>query len=122
MATETKSRFAEILEEVKELTERDKLRWQETPDENRFIVVLQSGSLEIAQVVQEDDRKEEAVSYEAMLFNSRGNPVETINEAALADTQPDLLPKLFRLVRSKVRNTDEVLNRVLQELNSMSRR
>jgi hypothetical protein len=110
-----------MLEKVRELTDQDRISWNETASHERFNAVLGTGCVEVERrVLWDENENEELIMYEATLLNRSGNVVENMVDRTRRDSETGLLPDLFRLARRKARKSETVLDAVLGELNALA--
>ena len=114
------NRFVDLLEEVRELTERGKVEWREAAAEDCFVTLMKSGGVQIEKVYQENEDGVPIPHYEATLLNSKSRPIQTLNTVPPVGANPSLLHDLFELARFNARRGADVLNGLLTEVHGIA--
>jgi hypothetical protein len=120
MTAESRRKFERLLGELRDLTARGRVAWNETLSERRFISFLENGSVEIEQSYDLGADEEEIAVYLATLLNRDGRVVATISTQPPDGCDPAMLAELFRSAQANARKSDEVFDKVLNELESLA--
>ena len=116
------NRFVDLLVELRELTEREKVEWREAADEDCFLTLLKSGGVQIEKRYQENEDGIPIPYYEATLLNSKSRPIQTLNGIPTVDGSSSLLHDVFELARFNARRGADVLGDLLTEVHGIASR
>jgi hypothetical protein len=115
-----KNKFVDLLNELRDLTERGKVEWREAADEDCFMTLLKSGGVQIAKLYQEKEDGIPIPYYEVTLLNSKSRPIQTLNTIPPVGANPSLLHDLFELARFNARRGADVLDGLLIEVHGIA--
>ena len=110
---EVSGKFARLVRQLLERTERVAIKWNDTPEADTFRAQLHNGMVRVQKTVRLDEEGHEAVDYSLTLLDKKGRELE--------DYYPDpLSPKmelahLWTLARRSARGTVSVLDNLLEE-------
>ena len=96
-------------------TSRKSLQWQVTADEDAFRLASAAGNVRIVRVEGFDrDAEETCVDRTLCVLNERGRTIEEYHPESAAER--GLFDDLFVLARRSASNSDEVLDKLIGEL------
>jgi len=113
-----------LVSKLFELTNRGKLKWETTSDQDRFVVVLEKGTVEIEESEPWYDAHsgEAAYDYSMTVHDEADRSLDTIAQKDLRvqGEPPDCtLPDLFRVARASALNSEEAVQELLTELDAI---
>lgn len=114
------NKFVDLLDELRELTEREKVEWREAADEDCFTTLLKSGGVQIEKLYHENEDGIPMPYYEVTLLNSKSRPIQTLNKVPTVDGSSSLLHDLFELARFNARKGADVLDGLLTEVHGIA--
>lgn len=114
------NRFEDLLDELRELTERGKVEWREAAGDDSFTTLLKSGGVQIEKLYHENEDGFSLPYYEVTLLNSKSRPIQTLNSNSPVVAEPSLLHDLFELARFNARRGADVLDGLLTEVHGIA--
>ena len=107
-----KQKFYAIIERLNELSEKSQLKWQTTGNTNKFLLALKDSSISIGGTFFADTG---LINVE--FRNEKGEVVEKVEILSTEDKESFKRIKiLYELARRKALNSDETIDRILEQL------
>jgi hypothetical protein len=110
---EANPKFVKLLESLREATARGTVQWEETVDEKTFRVTRDYATVQIYWNIDDISVKK---YYYADLLDQKGRVVESLE--AESGSEENLLKDLFELAQRNARHADDLLDRMIADLES----
>lgn len=108
-----KQKFYVIIERLTELSEKSELAWKTTGNTDKFLLVLKDSSISINGTFVSD-----AGVINVEFRNEKGETVEKVEIWSTDDEKSfEKLRILYDLAKRKALNSDETIDRILEQLN-----
>ncbi|MEM8945306.1 MAG: hypothetical protein AAGD11_08995 [Planctomycetota bacterium] len=104
-----------LLSQLFDLTEADRITWQETSEENTFAAMFSEYVITISEKEEIFDR----ASYEFTIRNKEGRVIDEIDGNAFDPDWQSLFERLFTKARRQVAGAEQALNSILDELSKL---
>jgi hypothetical protein len=113
-----------LVSKLFELTNRGKLKWQTTSDQDRFVVVLEKGTVEIeeSEPWYDSNSGDATYDYAMTVHDESGRSLDVITQKDLREPRGPfdcMLPDLFRVARASALNSEEAVQELLTELDTI---
>ncbi|RJP35551.1 MAG: hypothetical protein C4527_00430 [Candidatus Omnitrophota bacterium] len=108
------SKFTQLINQLHEKTVNNKINWEETAEENIFLVSFSDYSVEIA-----DYSDESHDLYKLRIYNKEGKIVDKISSDNCSYLTANELKEVYENARRKAMGADEALGELLESLNEI---
>jgi hypothetical protein len=115
-------KFVQLIKSLKTATEQGRIEWSETVDEHTFRALLPNAIVRIAKVFNEkmqlEDQDLNEPAYIASLVDDGGEVLESVTSGQERGQHYVLLSELFELARRRARRIDDLLDRLITNVDS----